>query len=133
MKIRYLARKVLAVAALLTILVASIPALAETFSASDSPACCNTIYCPVHHRQVRGVQKDKSDCDAHGKPTGSACSIRACDATPTRAVGNAPFTLSAPYVVLYEVTAQAAPLSRHSFAPFVLSRPSTPPPRTLPS
>jgi hypothetical protein len=133
MKLRNIARKLLAAAALLALLTASTPALAESLSASDSPACCNTSYCPVHHRQGRDLQKDKSNCDTAGEPARTDCSMRACDPAPNQAVGTAPFVLIAPVAISYEATAQAAPLSLSLFFPFVLGIPSTPPPRTLPS
>ncbi len=130
MSLKDIPRKLLAVAALFALLAASTPALAESLSASDSPACCNTAYCPVHHRHGRDIQKDKSDCDARGKAA-SDCSMRACDATPNQAAGTVPFILAAPFAIFYEATTQAAPLSLSTFIPFVVSLPSTPPPRTL--
>ncbi len=133
MSLRNIARKLLAVAALLALLAASTPALAESLSASDALACCNTAYCPVHHRQGRDLQKDKSNCDAQGNPMRTDCSMRACDSTPNQAVGTAPFVLTAPAVLFFDATVQTAPLSSSRFFPFVVSRPSTPPPRTFPS
>jgi hypothetical protein len=133
MKLRENARKLLAVVALLALVTASTPALAESLSASDALACCNTAYCPVHHRQVRDLQKDKSNCDAQGNPMRSNCSMRACDSAPNQAVGAAPFVLTAPVAIFFDATVQAAPLSLSRFFPFVVSLPSTPPPRTLPS
>jgi hypothetical protein len=133
MNLRDIWRKLLAVAALLALLTASTPVLAESLSASDSPACCNTAYCPVHHRQSRDMQQDKSNCDTAGHPASSHCSMRACDAMPNQVVGTALFTLAAPITISYEATVQAAPLSLSGFVPFVVGLPSTPPPRTLPS
>jgi hypothetical protein len=119
--------------ALLALLAATTPALAESLSGSDSPACCNTAYCPVHHRQGREMQKDKSNCDAHGNAGATDCSMRACDPAPNQAVGTAPFALAAPIAIFYEATAQDAPLSFSGFVPYVFSLPSTPPPRLFPS
>jgi hypothetical protein len=133
MRLRDIPRKLLAVVALLALLAASTPALAESLSASNSPACCNTAYCPVHHRQAREMRKDKSNCDAHGKTDATNCSMRACDPAPNQATGMAPFTLAAPVTIFYEATAQATPLSWSGFVPNVVSLPSTPPPRLLPS
>jgi hypothetical protein len=79
------------------------------------------------------MQKDKADCDTHGKTGATDSSMRACDDTPHQTMGNAPFTLAAPLTILYETTTQRAPLSLAAFFPFVVSLPSTPPPRTLPS
>jgi hypothetical protein len=79
------------------------------------------------------MQKDKSDCDTHGKTGAADSSMRACDATPHQAMGNAPFTPAAPVTIFYETTAQPAPVSLAGFFPFVVRLPSTPPPRTLPS
>jgi hypothetical protein len=126
-------RKLLAVVALLALVAASTPAFAEALSASNSLACCNTAYCPVHHRQSRDLQKDKSNCDSHGNAGATDCSMRACDPAPNQAVGPAPFALAAPIAIFYEATAQAAPLSFSTFVPYVFSLPSTPPPRQLPS
>jgi hypothetical protein len=131
MNLKDIPRKLLAVAALFALLAASTPALAESLSASDSPVCCNTTYCPIHHRQSRDMQKDKSNCDTAGHPARTDCSMRACDATPNQAVGTALFTLAAPITISYQATVQAALLSLSGFVPFVISPPSTPPPRTL--
>jgi hypothetical protein len=133
MNLSNISRKLLAVAALFALLTASMPALAESLSASDSPACCNTAYCPVHHRQGRDMQKDKTNCDTAGKPAQTDCSMRACDPAPNQALGTSPFVLIAPVAIVYEATVQAAPLSVSRFFPFVVSIPSTPPPRRLPS
>jgi hypothetical protein len=130
MRVSDTVRKLLSIAALMTLLAASTPMLAESLSGSELPACCNTSYCPVHHRQGRDMQKDKSNCGAHGKTAGADCSMRACDATPNQAVRNAPFTLAASVVIVYAATAQAAPLSSSRFFPLVVSLPFTPPPRT---
>jgi hypothetical protein len=131
MSLKDIQRKLLAVAALLALLAASTPALTESLPPSDSPACCNTTYCPVHHRQSRGMQKDKSNCDTAGHPVRNDCSMRACDASPNQAVGTALFTLAAPITISYEATVQAAPLPLSGFVRFVFSLPSTPPPRTF--
>jgi hypothetical protein len=126
-------RRLVAVAAIFALLVATTPALAESLSASNLPTCCNTAYCPVHHRQGRDLQKDKTNCDTAGHPARTDCSMRACDATPNQAVGTALFTLAAPITISHEATVQAAPLSASGFFPLVISLPATPPPRTLPS
>src|SRR5450759_2926659 len=129
MKLRDIARRLTAVLTFFALLTASVPALAESLAASESPACCNTVYCPVHHRQVRDIQKDRNNCDAAGKPRQTDCSMRAGDSTANQAVGTAPFVLVAPVAILYEATVQAALLSLPRFFPFTVSTPSTPPPR----
>jgi hypothetical protein len=126
-------RKFMAIAALFALLMASTPALADSLSLSAVPACCNTAYCPMHHRQVRDIQKDKHNSDTTGKPARADCSMRDCDCTQNQAVGTAPFVLVAPVAIFYEATAQDAPLLPARFFPFTVNIPSTPPPRTLPS
>src|ERR1019366_5188581 len=118
MKLRDIARRFLAVVALFALLTVGVPALTESLAASESPACCNTAYCPVHHRQVRDIQKDRNNCDAQGRPRQTDCSVRACDTTPNQAVGTAPFVLVAPVAIFYEATMQAAVLSMFRFFPF---------------
>src|SRR6202790_1206641 len=105
MTLRKIARKLMAVAALLAILTTGIPALAESLSTSLA-ACCNTVYCPVHHGQGRQVQKDKADCDAQARLGQTECAMRACDPSPNPAVGTSPFVLIAPVTVFHEVPAQ---------------------------
>jgi hypothetical protein len=51
--VRGIPRKFLAVTALFALLAVTTPALADSLSASDLPACCKTSYCPLHHRQGR--------------------------------------------------------------------------------
>ena len=133
MKIRQISRKLQAILALLALLVASVPTLAESLSASDLPACCNTSYCPLHHRQGVTFQQDKTDCGAHGQAAGNDCSMRACDAAPNPAVGTALFVLVTPIAIVYRSSAEPAPILVSRFFPVSLNIPSTPPPRTLPS
>jgi hypothetical protein len=133
MRLRDILRKLLAVTALFALLAASTPALADSLSASAPAACCNTVYCPLHHNQGRGMKRDKGDCNSAGSPVRPDSSMRACDATPQQAMGNASFTLAAPLTIFHETTAQPAPVSLSAFAPFRVSIPSTPPPRMFPN
>jgi hypothetical protein len=126
-------RKLAAVAALLGLLLPGVSALAETLSAADLPACCNTTYCPVHHRQGRNLQKDKSNCDTFGMPGQNDCSMRACDAAPNSIVGTTTFVLVTPVALRSPAIAEATPASASQFFPYVDSIPLTPPPRTFPS
>ena len=79
------------------------------------------------------MQKDKANCDSHGKTGATDSSMRACDDTAHQVIGDAPFALTAPVTIFYETMTEAAPQSLASFFPFVVSLPSTPPPRTLSS
>src|SRR5579864_1148484 len=106
--------------------------LAETLAAANLPACCNTTYCPVHHRQSRDLQKDKSNCDSRGMPAQKDCSMRACDTPQAPAVGTPSFVLVAPVTLSVPTAAEAAPLAAALFSPFVTAVPLTPPPRILP-
>lgn len=126
-------RKIAATAALLALLAPGVSTLAETLSASDLPACCNTIYCPVHHRQMRDLQKDKADCGAMAASGQNGCSLRACDAAPNLAAGISVFVLTVPVALRSPVLAEGAlPLAARNF--FSLPAvPLVPPPRTLPS
>jgi hypothetical protein len=126
-------RKLAAIAALLALLVPGISALEESLSPADLPACCNTAYCPVHHRQARNLQKDKSNCDAIGMPGQNDCSMRACDAPPNPAVGTPAFVLVTPIALRGPATADATFAVASPFFPCVAAIPLTPPPRTFPS
>jgi hypothetical protein len=132
-KLRETVRKLAAIAALLAVLSPGVSALAETLSAADLPACCNTAYCPVHHRQARNFQKDKSNCDAIGIPGQNDCSMRACDAAPNSVVGTAAFVLVTPIALRGPAIAEAAPALASPFFPYVATIPLIPPPRTFPS
>lgn len=118
--------------ALVALLLPGVSVLAGALSAADLPACCGTTYCPVHHRQLRDLQKDKSNCDSMGIP-GHDCSIRACDAAQTPMVGAVVFVLFAPVTLSGPAIAEAAPASVSRFSPYVAAVPLTPPPRLLPS
>jgi hypothetical protein len=126
-------RKFLAILALSTLLLASLPALAESLSASELPACCNTVYCPLHHRQGGNLQQDKGNCDAQGHSAGNGYSMRACDTPPNPVAGTALFVLVAPVAIAYRAIAEPAPIHVSLSFPIHLNLPSTPPPRTLPS
>jgi hypothetical protein len=125
-----IAKKFLGIAAMLALLTASTPALAEAISGPSTPACCNTAMCPLHRHQGRNAQ-DMSDCAGKSQDAGS--SMRACDASPDQALEIAPYMFVAPFTVFREMTKQSAAISLSLFFPVVVSLPSTPPPRTLPS
>lgn len=123
-------RKFAASAALLALLLSGVPALAEALSAADLPACCNTVYCPLHHRQMSDLQKDKSNCGAMDATAQQDCSMRACDAAPNPIVGTAVFVLVTPVALLGPSVAEAAPALASHFFPYVATIPLTLPPRT---
>jgi hypothetical protein len=129
--LRGIVRKLAAIAAIVTLVLPGITALAESLSAADLPVCCNTIYCPVHHRQVSNLQKDKSDCDAKGTPGRDDCSMRACGAPQKPIAGTAAFILVAPFALRGLTVAEAAPALASQFLPYVATIPLTPPPRTF--
>lgn len=130
---RKMLRKFLAILSLAALVLAALPTLAESFSASNLPACCNTMYCPMRHRQSGNLQQDKSICGALGHAAGNDCSMRACDMSSNPMVGTALFTLVAPVAIAYRTNTEPAPIQVSDFFPFHLNLPSTPPPRTLPS
>jgi hypothetical protein len=130
---RVITKKLLACAAVFGLLLAGVPALAESLSASGALACCNTIYCPLHPRQARDLQKDKSNCDAQGHSKGNDCSMRACDPAPNPAVEIVPFVLIVPVAIALQASVEPAPLVHPSLFRSNVSIPSTPPPRILPS
>lgn len=126
-------RKLAAMAALLPLLLPGVSALAETVSAADSLACCNTAYCPVHHRHGRNLQEDKSNCDATGMAGHNNCSMRACDSAPNPMVGTVAFVLVTPVALRGPANAEAASAVASMFFPYVATVPLIPPPRTFPS
>src|SRR6266852_4759823 len=126
-------RRFIAVVVLPALLLASVPALAGSISASEMQACCNTVYCPLHHRHAQDLQRYKSNCDAHGHSAGNDCSMRACDAPQSPAVGTALYVLVTPIAIAYRTVNEPAPLRVSLFFPGHLNLPSTPPPRTFPS
>ncbi len=125
--------RIAAIAALLALLLPGISTLAESLSAAELPACCNTIYCPLHHRQMSDLQKDKNNCDSMGTRGQSGCSMRACDAAPNPIVGTAPFVLVIPVALRRPAVAEASITLASQFFPFVATIPLTPPPRLFPS
>jgi hypothetical protein len=127
--LREILRKLAAIAALLALLLPGVSTLADTLSAGDLPACCNTAYCPVHHHQMSNLHKDKSNCGAMGMPGQSSCSMRACDATPNPIVGTAAFILVTPIGLRGPAVTEAAPGLASQFFPYVATIPLTPPPR----
>jgi hypothetical protein len=133
MSLREMARKFQAVAALFALLATGVPSLAESLTASTLPACCNTVYCPVHHRQIHEVQQDRTNCDALGSAGLNECSMRACDTTTLPVVGTSLFVLVTPLAMRSPTSAEPAQAQAPRFYPFSVSIPLTPPPRALPS
>ena len=130
-KLRNVVRKLAAIAALLALLLPGVSALAETLSAADLPACCNTIYCPLHHRQMSDLQRDKSNCDAMGSPGQNDCSMRACDAAPNPDRWNCRICSGNARCPSRSRRCGAAPALASRFFPYVATIPLTPPPRTF--
>jgi len=131
--LRETVRKLAASTALLALLLTGVPSLAETLSAADLLACCNTAYCPVHHLHGRNLQKYKSNCNALGIPGQNDCSMRACDAAPNPIVGSVLFVLGTPVALRVPAIAEGTPASASQFFPFAAKIPPIPPPRAFPS
>jgi hypothetical protein len=125
--------KFAALMAIVALLLPGFSALAETLSAAELPACCNTTFCPVHHRQARDLQKDKSNCAGLGTSGQNDCSMRACDTAPKPIVGTSAYDLVTPIALRTPSFAGAAPELPSGCSPFVATIPLTPPPRTFPS
>ena len=130
---RGILRKTAAIAAVLAMLSPGFSMLAETLSAAVLPTCCNTTYCPLHHRDSRSLQKDKSDCNAKGIPALQDCSMRACDSAQAPAVGTPLFVLTAPLTLTAPAAAEPAVSTVAPSSPFVFLVPLTPPPRFVAS
>src|SRR5690348_5365461 len=118
-------RKLAAVTALLALLLPGFSALTDSLSAADLLACCNSSYCPVHHRQGRDFQTDKSNCDSKGIPGQHDCSMRACDAAPNPAIGLTALVLVTPVGLRGPSLAGTAPALAPQFPPYVGVRPLT--------
>jgi hypothetical protein len=126
-----LVRKIAATVALLTLLLPGMSALAETLSASNLPACCNTSYCPLHHHDANSLQRDRKNCDSTGSPDRKDCSMRACDAVSIPIVGSALFVLVTPIAFRGPSPTEVDFSFAFQAVPFVTSFPLTPPPRTF--
>jgi hypothetical protein len=133
MQLRQIMRKFLAAAALLALLLAGVPTLADAFSPPDLPACCNSIYCPMHHRQASDSQKHKGNCAAMCNFNGNDCSMSACDMSPNPVAQLAPFVLASPMAIRNQAIEEPAPALAPGFVFSHLRGPSIPPPRTFPS
>src|SRR5271165_4357984 len=112
-----IAKKVLGIVAMLALLTASTPALAEALAGLDTPTCCNTAMCPLHRHQDRNGH-DMSDCA--GKSQGTGCTMRACDGNPDQALGIAPYMLVGPLAIFREMAKQSAAISLSLFFPVVV-------------
>ena len=132
-KLREILSKFAAIAGLVALLLPGVSPLMGALSAADLPACCNTIYCPLHHRQMNDLQKDKSNCDAAGMLGHNDCSMRACDAAPNPAVSITVIVLVTPLALRGPSVAEAATAAVFDFPRPVSTFPLTPPPRTFPS
>jgi hypothetical protein len=124
-------RKIAATVAFLALLVPSVAPLAESLSASELPSCCNTSYCPLHHRDAGDLQRDRKNCDTAGTPDRKACSMRACDSVGHPAVGPALYILVSPISVRELPWSEGAFFSKFLAFPYVADFPLTPPPRTF--
>jgi hypothetical protein len=128
-QLRQLMRRFAATLALLALLLPGVSSLAESLSASDLPACCNTSYCPLHHRDASSLQRDRKNCDSTGAPEQNNCSMRACDAVSKPVVGSALFVLITPAALRGPSTAEVTFFFPFHVFPSAPSFPLTPPPR----
>jgi hypothetical protein len=132
--VRKALRKLAAVAGLLALLVPCVSLLASTLSAAAVPVCCNTAYCPLHHRSELDPQKPgKSDCDTMRNSGLINSSLRACDPTPAAIASLGPFVLVAPVSLRTPSVVTGAPVFVSSFFPYFTAVPLSPPPRTFAS
>ena len=124
-------RKLAAFTLLLAMLLPSPALLAGALLAADLPACCNTSYCPMHHREARDLERDKSLCGTMGIAGHMDCSMRACDAAPTPAVSAVIFVLVTPVALRAPSTAEAVLPTSLQSGPSAPAFPWTPPPRSV--
>jgi hypothetical protein len=124
-------RKFAATASLCALLLPVAFAVAGSLSASDLPPCCNTSYCPLHHRDTSSLQRDRKNCDTAGSPAKRDCSMRACDAVAHPAVGSALYLLVTPLTVLGLSPAECTFSFIFPSIPHLSPFPLTPPPRSF--
>jgi hypothetical protein len=124
-------RKVAATAALFALLLPGLSALGGNLSASDLPPCCNTSYCPLHHRDASSLQRDRKNCDSTGSPATNDCSMRACDAVAHSVVGPALYLLVTTLAIRGLSPAECTFSFVFPAIPHVSPFPLTPPPRTF--
>lgn len=120
-------------AGLLALLMPCASVLASALSAADVPVCCNTGYCPLHHRPDRDSQAGKTDCDTMRNSGLINSSMRACDPAPAAIASLGPLVLVAPVALRTPSAATGAPVFVSSFFPYFIAVPLSPPPRTLAS
>jgi hypothetical protein len=132
-KVRKIIRKLAAITGLLALLLPGFAVLVTALSAADVLACCNTAYCPLHHRQAPDSQNEKSDCDAARNPGMVKSSMRACDAAPAMTVAMAPFVLATPAALRTPSGAGAVTFTIAVVFRGFTAVPLSPPPRALAS
>lgn len=124
-------RKLAASTLLLVMLLPSPALLAGALLAADLPACCNTSYCPLHHRQASDVERDKHLCGSMSIPGHTDCAMRACDAAPSPAVSAVIFVLVTPVALRAPSAAEAVATPSLQSSPSAPASLLTPPPRPL--
>ena len=130
-KLQMVIRKLAAILAVIALLLPGVSALAESISAADLPACCNSAYCPLHHRQMSGTQKGNALCGAMGAPGGHDCSMRSCGGSTNPVLGTVLFELVTPVSLRAPAPAEAASAAIFQNFQSVTSIPLTPPPQSL--
>ncbi|HLJ22966.1 MAG TPA: hypothetical protein VKT71_02585 [Candidatus Acidoferrales bacterium] len=123
-------RKLAAMAGLLALLMPCVSVLAGTLSAAEVPICCNTAYCPLHHRPDPDSKTGKSDCDTMGNSGLTKSSLRACDPAQTAVASLGPVVLVGPVALRSPSAANGAPVFVSAFFPYFIAVPLSPPPRT---
>jgi len=124
-------RKLAAALLLLAMLLPSPALLAGALLAADLPACCNTSYCPLHHRQASDVERDKNLCGSMSIPGHTDCAMRACEDAPRPTISAVVFVLVTPPELRAPSAAESAPAASLKSDPSAPAFLLTPPPRPL--
>jgi hypothetical protein len=130
-KVQKALRILAAVVAMIALLLPGISPLVEAASAAGLPPCCNSVYCPLHHRQMSGEKKGNGLCGSMGTPGERECSMRSCGGVASPVLGTVLFELVTPISLRSPAAAEATPALAVQHFQSVTSIPLTPPPQFL--
>jgi hypothetical protein len=117
------------VVAILALLMASDPTLAEVLFAPPQACDCNMLFCPMHHPASRNSGTQTTDCGANGQSCSDGCSMSACNGMQFHVMSWAPLVLVAPLTIHAGELMQPAPVLASPVFTSTFRVPASPPPR----
>jgi hypothetical protein len=122
-------RRLATIVAILALVMASDPALAESLVTTPQQCYCNMPLCPMHHPASSNSKTQTTNCGTDGRPYSNHCSMSACYSMQFHVISWTALMLVAPLAIPAGELMQPAPVLASLVFTSAFRAPASPPPR----